>query len=46
VNLSERRYLRVALGNAAWMLGYVREEKFDRLVDPLKMIEPYVATLS
>ncbi|MEJ0017336.1 MAG: class II fumarate hydratase [Acetobacteraceae bacterium] len=29
---------------AALELGFVREEEFDRIVDPAKMVRPYVAT--
>ena len=29
---------------AALQLGFVTEEEFDRVVDPAKMVEPYVAT--
>ena len=34
----------LTLKAAALMLGYVSEEEFDRVVDPAKMVEPYVAT--
>jgi len=29
---------------AALQLGFVTEEEFDRVVDPKKMVKPYVAT--
>jgi fumarate hydratase, class II len=29
---------------AALDLGYVTEAEFDRIVDPAKMVKPYVAT--
>jgi fumarate hydratase class II len=29
---------------AALKLGFVTEEEFDRVVDPAKMVEPYVAS--
>jgi fumarate hydratase, class II len=32
------------LKQAALKLGFVSEEEFDRLVDPMKMVSPYVAT--
>jgi fumarate hydratase, class II len=28
---------------AALQLGFVNEEEFDRVVDPAKMVKPYVA---
>jgi fumarate hydratase class II len=34
----------LTLKEAALDLGYVTEEEFDRVVDPLKMVKPYVAT--
>ena len=34
----------LTLKAAALQLGYVTEEEFDRLVDPKKMVAPYVAT--
>jgi fumarate hydratase, class II len=33
----------LTLKAAALQLGYVTEEEFDRIVDPRKMVEPYVA---
>jgi fumarate hydratase, class II len=33
----------LTLKAAALQLGYVTEEQFDRIVDPRKMVEPYVA---
>ena len=32
-----------ALKEAALALGYVSEQEFDRIVDPAKMVRPYVA---
>jgi fumarate hydratase class II len=29
---------------AALQLGFVTEDEFDRIVDPAKMVKPYVAT--
>jgi fumarate hydratase, class II len=29
---------------AALELGFVTEDEFDRVVDPVKMVKPYVAT--
>jgi fumarate hydratase class II len=29
---------------AALKLGFVTEQEFDRIVDPTKMVTPYVAT--
>jgi fumarate hydratase, class II len=34
----------LTLKAAALKLGYVTEEEFDRVVDPAKMVKPYVAT--
>jgi fumarate hydratase, class II len=34
----------LTLKEAALDLGYVSEEEFDRVVDPIKMVKPYVAT--
>jgi fumarate hydratase class II len=34
----------LTLKDAALKLGYVTEVEFDRVVDPTKMVEPYVAT--
>jgi fumarate hydratase class II len=34
----------LTLKAAALGLGYVTEEEFDRIVDPTKMVKPYVAT--
>ncbi len=34
----------LTLKDAAFKLGFVSEEEFDRIVDPAKMIKPYVAT--
>ena len=34
----------LTLKAAALKLGFVSEEKFDRIVDPSKMVKPYVAT--
>jgi microsomal dipeptidase-like Zn-dependent dipeptidase len=34
----------LTLKEAALDLGYVTEADFDRVVDPLKMVKPYVAT--
>jgi fumarate hydratase class II len=34
----------VTLKSAALQLGDVTEAEFDRVVDPAKMVEPYVAT--
>jgi len=34
----------LTLKAAALKLGYVSEEEFDRIVDPSKMVKPYVAT--
>jgi fumarate hydratase class II len=33
----------LTLKQAALKLGFVTEEQFDRLVDPMKMVAPYVA---
>jgi fumarate hydratase class II len=33
----------LTLKDAALQLGFVTEAEFDRLVDPRKMVEPYVA---
>jgi fumarate hydratase class II len=32
------------LKDAALRLGFVTEDEFDRVVDPAKMVKPYVAT--
>lgn len=32
-----------SLKEAALKLGFVTEEEFDRVVDPAKMVKPYVA---
>lgn len=34
----------LTLKEAALKLGYVSEEEFDRIVDPSKMVHPYIAT--
>ncbi len=34
----------LTLKDAALKLGFVSEEEFDRVVDPAKMVKPYVAT--
>jgi fumarate hydratase class II len=34
----------LTLKQAATKLGFVTEEEFDRVVDPAKMVHPYVAT--
>jgi len=34
----------LTLKEAALQLGFVDEQTFDRVVDPVKMVEPYVAT--
>jgi fumarate hydratase class II len=34
----------LTLKESAMALGYVSEEEFDRIVDPLKMVQPYIAT--
>ena len=34
----------LTLKAAALKLGYVTEADFDRIVDPAKMVNPYVAT--
>ena len=36
----------LTLKAAALQLGFVTEEEFDRVVDPAKMVTPYVATAS
>jgi len=33
----------LTLKGAALQLGFVTEEEFDRVVDPAKMVAPYVA---
>ena len=33
----------VKVAAAALKLGFVTEEEFDRVVDPAKMVKPYVA---
>jgi fumarate hydratase class II len=35
----------LTLKAAALKLGFVNEEEFDRVVDPAKMVKPYVATI-
>ena len=34
----------LTLKDAALKLGFVTEAEFDRVVDPTKMVRPYVAT--
>jgi fumarate hydratase class II len=34
----------LTLKDAALELGFVTEEEFDRVVDPAKMLQPYVVT--
>ena len=34
----------LTLKEAALQLGYVTEAEFDRIVDPKKMVKPYVAS--
>jgi fumarate hydratase class II len=34
----------LTLKAAALQLGYISEQEFDRVVDPAKMVRPYVAT--
>jgi fumarate hydratase, class II len=34
----------LTLKEAALQLGFVKEDEFDRVVDPAKMVKPYVAT--
>ena len=34
----------LTLKDATLQLGYVTEAEFDRVVDPAKMVKPYVAT--
>ena len=36
----------LTLKQAALKLGYVTEDEFDRVVDPAKMVHPYVALAS
>ena len=36
----------LSLKAAALQLGFVSEEEFNRVVDPAKMVRPYVATAS
>ena len=36
----------LTLKEAALKLGFVTEEEFDRVVDPAKMVHPYVAKAS
>jgi fumarate hydratase class II len=36
----------LSLKQAALKLGYVTEDEFDRVVDPAKMVHPYVAEAS
>ncbi|MFL5282432.1 MAG: hypothetical protein ACJ8AW_15965 [Rhodopila sp.] len=36
----------LTLKEAALKLGFVTEAEFDRIVDPAKMVKPYVATES
>jgi fumarate hydratase class II len=33
----------LTLKEAALKLGFVSEDEFDRVVDPVKMVRPYVA---
>jgi len=33
----------LTLKEAALRLGYITAEEFDRIVDPAKMVKPYVA---
>jgi fumarate hydratase, class II len=32
------------LKDAALKLGYISEAEFNRIVDPMKMVKPYIAT--
>jgi fumarate hydratase class II len=34
----------LTLKQAALKLGFVNEQEFDRVVDPKKMVQPYVAS--
>jgi fumarate hydratase class II len=34
----------LTLKAAALKLGFVKEDEFDRIVNPAKMVKPYVAT--
>lgn len=34
----------LTLKDAALKLGFVTEEEFNRIVDPAKMVSPYIAT--
>jgi hypothetical protein len=36
----------LTLKDAALKLGFISEEEFDRIVDPRKIVKPYVATAS
>ncbi|WP_211256258.1 hypothetical protein [Edaphobacter aggregans] len=36
----------LSLKQAALKLGFVTEEEFDQVVDPAKMVHPYVAKAS
>jgi fumarate hydratase class II len=36
----------LTLKQAALKLGFVSEAEFDRIVDPAKMVKPYVAAAS
>jgi len=36
----------LTLKAAALKLGFVTEEEFDRVVDPTKMVKPYVASIA
>jgi fumarate hydratase, class II len=36
----------LTLKAAALKLGFVTEEEFDRVVDPAKMVKPYVASIA
>jgi fumarate hydratase, class II len=36
----------LTLKAAALKLGFVNEEEFDRVVDPAKMVKPYVASIA
>ena len=41
--LDDQRYDDLTLKAAALKLGFVTEPEFDRVVDPRKMVRPYVA---
>jgi fumarate hydratase class II len=34
----------LTLKDAAFKLGFVAEDEFDRVIDPAKIVKPYVAT--